>query len=66
MTDFVCKDAFVLINPYKQLNILNELFSELENYSFNPFVLTQIVSIRDCYGSIFLLNLRGCKEKWNL
>ena len=43
MTDFVCKDAFVLINPYKQLNILNELFSEyeLENYSFNPFVLTQ-------------------------
>ena len=72
--DLVFKYAFVLIkvitsrndiNPYKQLNNLNELFNEykLENYGFNPFVLTEIISIRDCYDSIFCFSLADCKQK---
>ena len=53
------------INPYKRLSNLYELFNEykLENYGFNPFVLTEIISIRDCYDSIFLFQFSRMETK---
>ena len=65
MVDLVFKNAFVLIkviadsndiNPWKQLVFCNGLFCdyELEDYSFNPFVLTEIIVIRDCNDPTFL------------
>lgn len=70
MVDLEHKDAYVLIkvsacqndiNPYKQLSILNNLYEdyEIEHYGFISFVLTQIISIKDCYGSVFLF-----KSNW--
>ena len=65
VVDLVLKDAFVLIklvagrkeiDPYKQLSILIDLLDkyDLENYGFNSFVRTEIISIRDCYDSTYL------------
>lgn len=65
VVDLVLKDAFVLIkvvagrkeiDPYKQLSVLIDLLDkyDLENYGFNSFVRTEIISIRDCYDSTYL------------
>ena len=66
VVDLVLKDAFVLIklvagrkeiDPYKQLSVLIDLLDkyDIENYGFNSFARTEIISIRDCYDSTYLL-----------
>ena len=44
------------IDLYKLLSILNKFYDdfEIENYCFNFFNLTEIVSVKECYYSICL------------
>lgn len=38
-------------------NILFDKY-ECEQYGFNPFILTEIISIKDTYSSIFIFESR--------
>ena len=43
------------IDPYKELNMLNRLYDECKfsDYRFEWFVLTEIISVKKYYDSIF-------------